>query len=66
MNRVMSLLGIAGAVTAFIISLKIIDSFQIAQQEVSVGNTDVIGQFIIVSLVGVIAVLLLSIINPSR
>jgi len=66
MKQIMTAFGISSAGTALVIGLILVDAFQIAQQEVATGNTDAIGQFIIVGMLAIISLLILSFAMPGR
>lgn len=62
----MTIFGVAGAVTAFGFGLILIEASQIAQREAAMGNTDVVGSFIVIGLLVVLAMHLLALANPAR
>ncbi|EMA38526.1 hypothetical protein [Halobiforma nitratireducens] len=66
MKQIMAVFGIAGAETALIIVLILVDALQIALNERAAGNIEVVGQFIVVCLIALITLEFLALANPAR
>lgn len=66
MRPIKAIFGVASAATVLIIGLKLVSAFQTAQQEIANGNVEIVGQFIVVCLIAVIALQFLALANPAR
>ena len=66
MRPIITIFGVAGAVTVLTIGLKLISAFQTVQQEIVSGNVEIIGQFIFLCLISIIALQFLALANPAR
>lgn len=66
MGQVATIFWLGGAVTVLTIMLILGDALRTALREAAAGNPAVIGQFVIVGVLAVIAIRLLTLVNADR